>query len=298
MIRSFPIFMRPLSVIILLLTGAFNASSQDADTIQANEKRLRNFVLSAGVGYSATLTGLYQLWYKNSPHQSFRFFNDNREWKQVDKLGHFYSSYYFSYGTSRALRWCNVPVRKSDFLGALTGFLVLVPVEIFDGYSAAYGASAGDLIADAAGSTFFFGQQLLWNEQRLYPKFSFQQTGYSKLRPDVLGENMVSEIFKDYNGQTYWITADMDRFIRFPRWLDVAAGYGAHGMYYARDRENKAVGFHPYRQYYLSFDLDLHTIRTRSKLIKALIFVASTIKFPAPALELSRGKLRLHALHF
>ena len=32
----------------------------------------------------------------------FDFFNDNGEWKQVDKIGHFYSTYYFSYGTSRA----------------------------------------------------------------------------------------------------------------------------------------------------------------------------------------------------
>ena len=88
------------------------------------------------------------------------------------------------------------------------------PIEIFDGYSEAYGASAGDLIANATGSLFFLAQQKVWGEQRLIPRFSFRRTGYPSLRPDVLGDTRVSEILKDYNGQTYWVSIDADKFIK------------------------------------------------------------------------------------
>jgi hypothetical protein len=288
-------------ILVSLLLPAiihFSAAAQERDSLQINRKRLNTFIIGSAAGYGATLIGLHQLWYRDAEQQSFRFFNDNAEWKQVDKLGHFYSAFYFSYGTSAALRWCNVPVKKADVWGALTGFLVLVPIEVFDGFSEAYGASSGDLIADAAGPAFFIGQQMLWNEVRLIPKFSFRRTGYAALRPGVLGDGTISEILKDYNGQTHWLSADMDKFMAFPKWLNLAAGYGAQGMVYARDNQNRTAGYNAYRQYYLSLDFDLTAIRTRSKMIKTLIFVASCIRLPAPAIEFSRKKLTFHPLHF
>src|SRR5687767_1410367 len=69
-----------------------------------NHKRLRNLTIISGTVYAVTLVGLNQLWYKDSEKQSFHFFNDNAEWKQVDKVGHFYSAFYLSYGASSALR--------------------------------------------------------------------------------------------------------------------------------------------------------------------------------------------------
>jgi uncharacterized protein YfiM (DUF2279 family) len=285
------------SFFIILLFIILSSAVTAQDTL-INRKKLKTFVAVAGTGYGLTLYGLNRLWYSDSERQSFRFFNDLPEWKQVDKLGHFYSSFYFSYGTSQALKGCGVSPKKSDMIGALTGFLILVPIEIFDGYSDAYGASTGDLIANAAGSSFFLTQKFLWKEVRLLPRFSFNYTGFAKQRPNVLGDSRVSEIFKDYNGQTYWISADMDKFISFPKWLNVAAGYGAQNMLNARDSQNKALGLDPYRQYYLSLDLDLSAIRTRSKFLKTLFFLANTIKIPAPAVEFSRKGIVFHPLHF
>ncbi len=152
-----------------------------------------------GNRFQKTLVGLNELWYKDSEKEPFHFFNDNNEWKQVDKVGHFYSAFYFSYGTSKALTWCGLPQQKANLWGALTGFLVLVPIEVLDGFSADYGASVGDLAADAAGSAFFLGQSALWNEIRIQPKFSFRRTSYAPLRPEVLGDGLATELFKDYN---------------------------------------------------------------------------------------------------
>jgi len=287
-------------LLIFFLSIPLWVHSQTIDSSQqVNKKRLNTFIVGSTVVYSVTLVGLNELWYEDSPKQSFQFFNDNAEWKQVDKVGHFYSAYYLSYGTSRALRWCQVKPKKSDLVGALVGFGVMLPIEIMDGFSAAYGASAGDLIANAAGSAFFLGQSMLWKEQRIFPKFSFHQTDYAALRPSVLGDGMPSEIFKDYNGQTYWLSFDMDKFMKFPRWLNLAAGYGAEGMVYARDEQNIEAGYPaPYRQYYLSIDFDLRAIKSRSKAINTLIFIASMIKLPAPTIEFSSKGAKFHAFYF
>lgn len=287
-------------VLLFLFCAPFLAIGQATDSSsQVNKKRLRFLAIGSGVGYGVTLAGLNHLWYKDAERQSFRFFDDNAEWKQVDKLGHFYSSFYFSYASAKALRWCNVPPKRSDLIGALTGFAVLVPIEVMDGFSDAYGASTGDLIANAAGAAFYLGQTRLWNEVRIYPKFSFHRTNYAHLRPGTLGDNLASELLKDYNGQTYWLSVDMDKFMRFPKWLNIAVGYGAQGMVYARDHQNIEQGFgDPYRQYYLSIDFDVTAIRTRSKVVSTLLFLVNMIKLPSPALEFSRHGTRVHAAAF
>ncbi|HEY0741997.1 MAG TPA: DUF2279 domain-containing protein [Chryseosolibacter sp.] len=261
-------------------------------------KRLTTVIVSSTVVVPATYAGLYNVWYKNSPRQRFTFFNDNAEWKQVDKAGHFISSFYFSYAGSEVLRWSGVKPKRADLAGALAGFLIIAPIELFDGYSADYGASTGDLIADAAGPLFFFGQRKLWNEVRIHPKFSFHQTGYAPLRPNVLGNNLVTEIIKDYNGQTHWLSFDVDKFMRFPKWLNVAVGYGADGMVYARDDENTSNGYAPYRQFYLSLDFDLTAIRSRSKVVRTALFLANIVKLPAPALILSKNRAEFRPFYF
>jgi hypothetical protein len=286
--------------ILVLLTFPFLTVAQPIDSTQlVNKKRLRTFAIGGTVAYGATLTGLSHLWYADTKSQPFQFFNDNAEWKQVDKLGHFFSSFYFSYGTSRALQWCNVNKKKSDLVGSLVGFGIMLPIEILDGFSDAYGASTGDLIANAGGSAFYLGQSMLWDEVRIHPKFSFHRTDFAPLRPDLLGNDLASEILKDYNGQTFWLSFDMDKFIRFPRWLNLAAGYGAEGMIFARDYQNIEAGYNkPYRQYYLSIDFDLTAVKSRSKFLRTLLFVANTIKLPAPALEFSKDGIKFKPLYF
>ncbi len=289
-------------VLLFILLPSLSLAQQHDSTHtvnRLNKKRLLGFTITSGVAYTASMVGLSKLWYSDSPSQPFQFFNDNAEWKQVDKFGHFYSAYHLSATTSQALRWCGVSPRKSDIIGAISGFAMLVPIEILDGKSKAYGASAGDLIANAVGAGFYLGQSLLWKEQRITPKFSFHTTSYSALNPNLLGHDLSGEILKDYNGQTYWLSVDMDKFMKFPRWLNLAAGYGAHGMVYARDEQNINAGYSPpYRQFYIALDLDLTSIKTRSKALKTILFFANMIKIPAPTIAFSTKGIRLHALYF
>jgi hypothetical protein len=289
---------RFFSLLFILPCVAFSQTLPDSTNLPVNKKALRLATISATAAYGLGLAGLNVLWYKNSDRQSFRFFNDNAEWKQVDKLGHFYSSFYLSYGTSRALQHYHVKPKRADLVGAITGFAALIPIEVFDGFSDAYGASVGDIVADGAGSLFYLAQTHLWKSVRIFPKFSFHATAYASLRPEILGEGM-EQIIKDYNGQTYWLSVDVDKFFRFPKWLNIAAGYGSNGMIYARDEPHAVNGYPaPYRQLYLSLDLDVTALKTRSKALKTVLFVVNMIKIPTPTLELSRKGMKFHPAYF
>lgn len=283
---------------LIVCCFCLSAIGQPLDSVHTGNKRLRNLGIASVGLYAGALYGLDRLWYSDSGRQSFRFFNDNAEWNQVDKLGHFYSAFYLSHGSEKMLSWAGLEKPKSYIIGAATGFLLLLPIEIFDGHSEAYGASAGDLVANAAGAGFFLIQTALWDQPRIYPKFSFHQTRFSPIRPGVLGDNLAAEILKDYNGQTYWLTFDVDKFVRFPVWLDVSVGYGAEEMVYARRETNLEAGFQDYRQFYLAPDLDLRAFKGRSKAINTLLDIGSILKFPAPTLEFSKGKASFHWLYF
>lgn len=293
--RSLFLFFTPALFLILLLPCSLSAQP---DTSMVNKKRLQSVLIGTTVGYGTGLAVLNHIWYKDSERQSFRFFNDQAEWKQLDKLGHFYTSFYLSYSASRILRWCSVEDRKANLYGALTGFVMTVPIEILDGFSDGYGASAGDIVADAVGPAFFLAQQLHWNEVRIYPKLSFHRTDFPPLRPALLGDDLISEIVKDYNGQTYWLSIDVDKFTAFPKWLNLAIGYGAEEMIFARNSENIAAGYDPHRQYYISIDFDLTAIKTKSRFTKTLIHILNAVKLPAPAIQFSRKGSEFHLFYW
>lgn len=226
------------------------------------------------------------------------FFDDSGEWKQMDKMGHFYSAFHLSALGSRMLQWGRLPQKKSDKIAALTSLLMISNIEVFDGYSAGYGASATDIVANFCGAAFYLGQSMAWKEIRIHPKFSFHQTSLAAVSPKTLGSHFSEELIKDYNGQTYWLSVDMDKFMPFPKWLNICTGFGAENMIHAQDSQNEQAGYHPYRQYYLGLDFDLTGIKTKSKVLKSLIYLVNHVRLPAPTLEFSEGKIKGHFLFF
>ncbi|SNR33855.1 DUF2279 domain-containing protein [Hymenobacter mucosus] len=261
-------------------------------------------VLAGGlvVAYSSTLYLLSKGWYTGE-RTRLHWFNDLPEWKQMDKVGHFWGAFHESRGAVDMLRWAGVPERPATWYGGFVGFLLQSPIELLDGRDPQYGASATDLAANFLGSAGLIAQQLAWGDVRLMPKYSFHTTRYAKLRPNVLGSSLGEQYLKDYNGQTYWLCADVGAWLpatsRWPRWLQPAVGYGAQQMVYNDQDANAALGLRPYRQYYLSFDVDLRRIPTRSKLLRRIFYVASIFHLPAPALEWNQRRgLVAHGLYY
>jgi hypothetical protein len=254
---------------------------------------------------AAALTALSQTWYNDYPRRSFHFIDDNAQWLQMDKVGHFYSSYQLGRLGYDALAWSGVREKDRLIYGATAGLVFLSAVEVFDGYSSQWGASGGDLAANFGGTALFVGQQLLWKEQRIVPKFSFHTTPYASARPDVLGQSVAEQVLKDYNGQTYWLSANIRSFFRsekIPGWLNIAFGHGADGMITGNDGFVNMIFLpddHRYRQYYLSLDADLTKIKTKSHLLKTVFSLFNTVKIPAPTLEYNDTHgLKFHAVYF
>jgi uncharacterized protein YfiM (DUF2279 family) len=178
-----------------------------ADSLQISR---RNAVVSTEVAFSSVaIIGLSQLWYADYPKSNFHFINDANEWQQLDKAGHVFSSYHLGRFSKEALAWSGVSKRDQLLYGATFGFAFLTAVEVLDGYSAQWGASWSDVAANATGTALYVSQELCWNEQRIIPKYSFHTTAYAQQRPDLLGSSLQEQLLKDYNGQTYWLSVNM-----------------------------------------------------------------------------------------
>ena len=294
---------------LFFLSFQFNAQSKFESFLtpsdSLNLKRQHTVIITEAALASVTLIGLNQLWYADYPKSKFHFINDNAEWLQMDKIGHMYSAYHLGRFGAEALNWSGSSKKKQLIYGAGIGFAFLTAVEVFDGYSSEWGASSGDLIANAAGTALYVSQELLWKEQRITPKFSFHTTKYAEQRPDVLGKSFSEQILKDYNGQTYWLSFNLHSFAKeskIPKWINLAFGYGADGML-SGNFKNENVDFNQnqeiYRQYFLSFDVNLTKIETKSHFLKTIFSVFNTIKIPAPTLEYSANKgLKAHVFYF
>ncbi|GHA57572.1 DUF2279 domain-containing protein [Pontibacter akesuensis] len=273
------------------------------DTTAVNQKRLVVVGATFAVGYTAMLVSLNQAWYAEEARTKFHFFDDSKEWRQVDKAGHFWSAFHESRMGMDVLRWASVPEKKAILYGGLLGVALQTPIELFDGYQAAYGASVTDIVANTVGSAAAVAQELAWQEIRIMPKYSFHTSRYATMRPKVLGSNLAEQALKDYNGQTYWLSVDVGAFLkeesRYPKWLNLAVGYGAEEMVYNDPERNAAAGLDAHRQFYLSPDLNLMHFKGRSKVWNTTLYLLSIIKIPAPALEYNRlDGLKLHPLYF
>lgn len=270
-----------------------------------NAKRKNSLFIAEASAGTAALIGLNQLWYADYPRSNFHFINDNADWLQMDKVGHFYATYHIGRFGAEMLQWTGATKKQQLLYGSGLGFAFLTVVEVFDGFSAEWGASTGDLIANASGTALYVTQELLWKEQRITPKFSFQTTSYAAIRPEVLGSNLPENILKDYNGQTYWLSVNLHSFFtdsKIPKWLNLALGYGADGMLSGNGKFsglNDGFDIQKQRQFYLSLDVDLTKIETKSPILKTFFSVFNTIKIPAPTLEYTpRESFRGHLFYF
>ena len=267
-----------------------------------NKSRRNAVVITEASLATLTLVGLNQLWYADYPRSSFKTINDSSEWLQVDKLGHMFSSYQLgSFGAS-TLNWAGASKKDQLLYGATLGLVFLTAVEVMDGFSEEWGFSWTDMAANVAGSGLYIGQELLWQEQRILLKYSFHRTEFAKQRPSKLGNGFSEEFLKDYNGQTYWLSANINSFLKtesIPNWLNLAFGYGADGMLTGDPNDPLYLNQNRIRQYYLSLDIDLSRIKTNSHFLKTIFDVFNIIKIPFPTLELNdNGRLKLHYIYF
>lgn len=283
------------------------------DTV--SKKRVHIIAAANIIGYGGSMVGLYSDWYSKYPQTKFHFFNDNHEWKQVDKAGHAYSAYVASSGSMEMWRWTGMKRKQRIWIGGLSGIAYQTMIETLDGFSTQWGWSWGDFAANVFGSGLLIGQELAWDEQRIRMKFSFHKKNYgspdlNRRADQLFGKSLSERMIKDYNGQTYWLSANLRDFIpksKLPSWLNVALGYGAEGMFGARGNIGpdghgnifNRTDVTRYRQIYISPDIDLTKIKTKRTLVRLALVALNSFKFPAPSLEYNtKGQFVFHFIHF
>jgi hypothetical protein len=294
-------------MIFMVLSFYVTIAKAQHDSINYHHRKVVLWTTS-GVAYTAGMMGLYQVWYKDYPQSSFHFFNDNSEWQMQDKLGHIGSAYYISNWTGQLYQYAGYDQKKAALLGALTGFGFQFTIEMFDGYSSQWGFSPGDLAANTIGSSMYYLQAVAWNEQRIKYKISYHATEFPKYNPSLLGDDKIQRVFKDYNGQTLWISFNLKDLIfqhkQFPSWLNMAVGYNASGMTGANTNRltyngNAIPQFERVHYFILSPDIDITKIKSRYKAFNVLKETFGFLKFPMPAIRLkNNGKINGEVLYF
>lgn len=296
-----------LFLILSIISNSFSQSKLDSfltpsDSLNTS-RRTTVYISEAAIG-GLTLLALNQMWYADFERSKFHTFNDNNEWLQMDKMGHVFSSYQLGRIGANALNWSGASKKEQLLYGATLGFTFLTAVEVLDGFSKEWGFSWGDMMANGAGTGLYFGQELLWQEQRITLKYSFHQTKFAKLSPDKLGNGLLEELLKDYNGQTYWLSFNIHSFLKndhIPKWLNLAVGYGADDMFSAYNElvNNSVINKTGKRQFYLSLDVDLSRIKTNSQVLRSIFDVLNVLKVPFPALEFTdKNDIKFHGIYF
>jgi hypothetical protein len=255
--------------------------------------------IGEGVSYAGTMVTLNQLWYAHFEHSSAHWFDDGKEWLQMDKMGHGYSAYQLTRISHSFFSHSTVSSEKALLYSSISSWIFMSSIECFDAFSSQWGASTSDILANTIGVLGFAVQQSVWHTQRFRLKFSYHPTSFPPMRPSILGTTFSERLLKDYNGQTYWISASPHHlFYFFPSWLAVSAGYSATGLLGGKDNPKSTPYYKRQRQWLLSLDIDLQEIPTKNKYLKTLFGIFNTLKIPMPTLMLSEKKLMFKPLYF
>ncbi len=305
------------SLLIMMITCC---AAQDSSGLAINKHTVSHPTrpwLVAGLHaafWTSSYIALDKTWYSNYPRSSFHFFNDNSEWEQMDKFGHVWTAYNLARASAELWSWSGLQRKRSVLYGGLSAIAYQSIIEIQDGFSAEWGFSWGDMTANVVGAAAYVSQELGWKDQRIQIKMSYWPYSYSPdlmaRRNQLFGSGPIERTLKDYNSQTYWLSGNLRSFFpksSLPAWLNIAVGYSADGMLGGTENQwmDKQGNYFDrsdiprVRRFFLSPDIDLTKIKTRSKLLKTIFFTLNILKIPSPAIEINgKGKIVGHIFYY
>jgi len=255
---------------------------------------------------AAGMVALHRLWYANTAQTRWHWYDQpgGRRWyddwftyRQQDKLGHVYGAWAltrlgFAYG-----RWSGLPRRNAVLLGMGASTVFQSQIEFFDGFSAAYGASRTDLLANVAGSALA-GTELLFPEHTDWFALKYAYRPSPHYDPSATLGNAI----QDYQGITFWLSLRPHRLLpqrAQPYWPDglaIAVGHSGTGL------ERAVSGFdgspRHRRQLYVGPDLDLGALLDDGpRWLRPVGRALSFVRLPLPTLQVAPD-VRWHWLHF
>ena len=264
--------------------ATFRLCAVSSRSTSPNYKRM----LMAGGGVLGVNYYLYRrfknIWWDH-PRTSFHFYRgwrrttgnwdlgaDDSLWFHVDKFGHFFGASLISRYSASLARWTGLSDGWADWTGVILASLMMLEIEIYDGYFEEWGFSIGDLLANEIGA--------LWPllQRRIYPleKVNFK---ISYLRSSEHSHNQF--FIEDYGGMTFWFCYDIQSLLPtnaqhiWPDFLDLALGYGT----------TKKTGGE--LEVVLALDYDLTKLPLKSKVLRNIAKILNNVHFPSPAIRIT-----------
>lgn len=252
-------------------------------------------IATTGIAAHTVFTFLleYSWWWKGNYH-SFRYENDgfwNNYSLGVDKIGHFYTTYFYYNSLREILVWGGYSQSTAEWWSAGISLFYALSIEIGDGYST-YAFSLVDFTANTLGFTYGFLQNQVPFLQNFKFKWSYYPSGHIPL-------DRYFRLTDDYDGHIYWMSIDVHNLLPeswksyWPKFLNIAIGYSGENIYgrpsWAAGPAIGSTGI-PVRKFAISLDYNLSSITTTSKTWTALKNISDLFHYPAPGARFVQSK--------
>jgi hypothetical protein len=103
-----------------------------------------------------------------------------------------------------------------------------------------------------------------------------------------LGSTFPEKLLKDYNAQSYWLSASPGAFMKdskFPKWLQLSVGYSADAKLKGDENFYTLDGFtyEAKREWALSLDIDWSKLPVKKPWLRKSLGVLNAVKLPFPS---------------
>ncbi len=255
----------------------------------------RKTIVTAGIAAHTLLTTYleYKWWWEGNYHP-FRYEDDgffNNYSLGVDKVGHFFTSYFYASALNKILLWGGYSEPTALWWSTGISLFYALSIEIGDGFST-YAFSGVDLAANTIGIGYFFLQQKV----PFFKNFMFKWSYYPSGKIPFDGYFRITD---DYDGHIYWLCVDVYNLLPeqakkyWTPYLNIAFGYGGENIY---GRPPWVSGTSilptekPLRKFVVSLDYNLSAIPTANDTWETIKSIFDMFHYPAPGIKKVEGK--------
>lgn len=292
-------------VAVILVAPCISVNAQSApDSSGQSRIHWRRLSLLGGVGGALHYAGFRYFdhaWYEGQKTDHIRWINDwsGETYLNLDKGAHFMAGMTMAQTIAEALRWTGFRTGTAAFAGTAASWAFLFEIEMRDAYFDQWGFSIPDFTANTLGACVPLIHTFLPRTQAVRFKFSYHPSSlYLDRQTRALVDRPRTEhLIDDYEGMTFWMAVSPEDLLpataaaRWPDYLGLALGYGAHGLHGSNVKSkgpNKRYPDLPDAQgeLFLALDWDPRRLPTQSRLGSWLKTRLDWIHLPAPAVRL------------
>lgn len=228
----------------------------------------------------------YQWWWKGN-YRSFRYGNDgflNNYSLGVDKVGHFYTSYFYFQSLYEFMQWGGFDEQTSMLTSIAIPAFYALSIELNDGFTY-FSFSGYDLTANMIG----IGYGVL---QRKFPVLNAFKFKWSYYPSGIIPLDDKFIIANDYDGHIYWLSMDVNRLLPeqakpyWPKFLNIAVGYGASNVSHRNAWLGEISPKGPkMRKFAVSLDYNLVSFPIEGEMTNVIRNIVDYFRFPAPGIR-------------